>query len=212
MITLHGASASPFVRKVLAVLAIKQIPFEQVQQMPFANDPEFLKISPLGKIPALQDADLTLCDSKVICQYLEDAYPQNPVYPTQVKDRAQARWYEEFGGSRITELAGGIFFQRFMRPMMKQQTDEELVTKIIEEQLPPMLDYLETQVPGEGFLFGELGVADIALVSPFVNAGYAGYQIDSQRWPLFAAYAGRATSHAVIVPLLETEAQLMGMS
>ena len=43
MITLYGASASPFVRKVLAVLAIKQLPFEHIQQMPFANDAEFKK-------------------------------------------------------------------------------------------------------------------------------------------------------------------------
>ena len=76
MITLYGASASPFVRKVLAVLAIKQLPFEHIQQMPFANDAEFKKISPLGKIPALKDGDITVCDSTVICEFLEDSYPQ----------------------------------------------------------------------------------------------------------------------------------------
>ena len=43
--------------------------------MPFSGDAEYLKINPLGKIPSLVDGDLTLCDSKVICQYLDDAYP-----------------------------------------------------------------------------------------------------------------------------------------
>ncbi|MEH6585866.1 MAG: glutathione S-transferase family protein [Halioglobus sp.] len=213
MMVLHGASASPFVRKVLAVLAIKQLPFEHIQQMPFVDDPEYRKISPLGKIPALQDGDLTLCDSKVICAYLEDAYPEHPVYPANTQDRARARWYEELGGSKVTELAGGIFFQRFMKPMMlKQESDEALVESIVSDKLPPILDYLESQVPAEGFLFDDFGVADLALVVPFVNAGYAGYKIDPEHWPKFAAFAGRVTGHEVVVPLLEAEAKMLGLS
>ena len=91
MITVHGASGSPFVRKVLAVLAIKNVPYEQVQQMPFTNDAQFRKISPLGKIPVLIDGDLTICDSKVICEYLEAAYPEIPVFPSGLADSETAQ-------------------------------------------------------------------------------------------------------------------------
>ena len=213
MIKLYGANASPYVRKVLAVLSIKQLPFEHIPQMPFVDDPEFKKISPLGKIPALEDGDLTVADSKVICQYLEEAYPDNPVYPKDLGDRTRARWYEELGGSKVTEMAGGIFFQRFMRPMMlKQDPDEALVESIITKQLPPMLDYIESQVPAEGFLFGSLGVADLALVVPFVNAGYAGYEVDSEQWPKFAAFIARVKGHEIVTPLLEAEAKMLGLT
>jgi glutathione S-transferase len=59
------------------------------------------------------------------------------VYPENIKDKAKARWLEELAGSKVTELASGIFFQRFMRPMVfKQEADEELVDKIINKQLP----------------------------------------------------------------------------
>lgn len=212
MIILHGNSASPYVRKVLAVLALKSLPYEQTQQMPFSKDPEFQKISPLGKIPALQDGDLTICDSTVICEYLEDAYPDVAVYPQNIKDKAKARWLEELGGSRVTELAAGIFFQRFMRPMaFKQEPDEELVSKIINKQLPPILDYLESQVPAEGFIFGSLKLADISLVSPFINAGYANYQIDAERWPRFSAFMKRVKEHEIMSPLLAKEAKMLGM-
>ena len=85
MIKLYGASASPYVRKVLAVLSIKQLPFEHIPQMPFVDDPDFRKISPLGKIPALEDGDLSVADSKVICQYLEEAYPAHPAYPESLR-------------------------------------------------------------------------------------------------------------------------------
>lgn len=212
MIKIHGASASPFVRKVLAVMAIKDLPFEHIQQMPFVDDPEYRKISPLGKIPALEDGDFHVSDSAVICEYLEDAYPQIPIYPSDPKQKARARWYEELGGNQIAEMAAGIFFQRFMRPMiMKQDTDEALVEMLINEKLPPMLDYLEGEVPAEGFLFGEMGVADLALASPFVNASYAGYQVDAERWPGFARFYQRVVSHPVVAPLLQAEARMLGL-
>jgi glutathione S-transferase len=213
MIVLHGNSASPYVRKVLAVLALKSLPYEQTQQMPFSKDAEFQKISPLGKIPALQDGDLSLCDSTVICEYLEDAYPNVRVYPENIKDKAKARWLEELAGSKVTELASGIFFQRFMRPMVfKQEADEELVDKIINKQLPPILDYLESQAPAEGFIFGELCLADISLVSPFINAAYANYQVDAERWPKFVAFMQRVKAHEVMSQILAKEAKILGMN
>lgn len=212
MITLYGVSASPFVRKVLFVLATKELPFEQVRQMPFADDAEYRKINPLGKIPSLQDGDLTLCDSTVICEYLEEAYPEHRVYPADIPARARARWLEELGGGRVTELAAGIFFQRYMRAVvLKQEPDEALVEKIINKQLPPMLGYIESQVPEQGFLFGEdITLADVSLFSPFVNAGYAGYEVDPQRWPGFVGFMERVKAHPVMSRVLAEEAALMG--
>jgi glutathione S-transferase len=211
MITLYGANASPFVRKVMAVLAIKKLPYEHVPSMPFSGDPELAKVSPLGKVPALVDDDLNIADSKVICRYLERAYPDVPVYPIDENERARADWLEEYGGTVLAESAAGIFFHRFMVPnVFKRPVDEAAVSKIIDEKLPPMLDYLEGQVPEVGFIFGDLTVADLALASPFVNAGYAQYAIDPARWPKLAALVERVKSHAAVAPLLEAEAAAFG--
>ena len=210
---LHGASGSPFVRKVQVALALKGLPYEQIQQLPFTRDAEYRKINPLGKIPTLQDGDLTICDSTVICEYLEEAYPQAPLYPANPADRARARWLEELGGSRVAELAAGIFFQRFMRPMvLKQEPDEELVAKIIDRQLPPLLDYLEAEVPAQGFIFGAFMMADMSLMSPFVNAAYAGYEVDAQRWPIFTDFIARVKAHPVVSEVLAAEAATMGFN
>jgi glutathione S-transferase len=211
MITLYGASASPFVRKVMAVLAIKELPYEHRPNMPWSGDAELKKVSPLEKIPALTDGDLTISDSKVICRYLENAYPEVPVYPGDAAKRARADWFEEYGGTALAESAAGLFFQRFMRPViLKQETDEELVEKIINKNMPRILNYLESEVPAQGFLFGDLGVADIALASPFVNAGYAGYTIDVENWPRMAAFYDRVKTHSILAPLLAAEATLLG--
>jgi glutathione S-transferase len=212
MIKLHGAYGSPFVRKVLYVLAVKDLPFEHIQQMPFTGDAQYLKINPLGKIPSLQDGDLTLCDSTVICEYLEDSHPTPAVYPAGAADKARARWLEELADSRVTELAAGIFFQRYMRAIvMKKESDEELVEKIITERLPPLLDHLESQVPADGYIFGDIMLADVSLLSPFINASYAGYQVDPARWPLFSGLLARVKSDQVMSRILSDEAAAMGI-
>ena len=59
----------------MAVLALKQLPYEHIPSMPFSGDEELAGVSPLSKVPALIDGDLNIADSKVICRYLESAYP-----------------------------------------------------------------------------------------------------------------------------------------
>jgi len=208
---LHGASASPFVRKVMAVLAIKGLTYEHQHNMPWSNDEALKKVSPLEKIPALVDGDLTIADSKVICRYLENAYPEVPVYPTDAKARARADWYEEYGGTAVAETAAGLFFHRFMRPMvLKQEVDEAAVEVLLNKKMPMILHYLESELPEQGFLFGELGVADLALASPFVNARYAGFNVDAESSPKTAAFIERVLTHDVVAPLLTEEAKQFG--
>jgi glutathione S-transferase len=212
MIKVYGVHGSPFVRKVFVALDFKGIPYEIVRQMPFSGDTEYLKINPLGKVPTLVDGDLTLGDSKVICQYLEDAYPEPALYPRDVADKAMARWYEDLCGGRVAELAAGIFFQRFMRPFaFKQEPDEELVSRIIEKDLPPLLDYLEGQVPADGFVFGEFLMADLSIASPFFNAAYAGYEVDASRWPNLAGLIARVKQQPQVTATLEKEAKALGL-
>lgn len=206
MITLYGASLSPFVRKVRIVLALKSLEYEYIQSMPWENDPELAKVSPLGKIPAMRDGELIISDSKVLSRYLDNAYPETPVYPSDPAQKARADWYEEYGGSALAESAAGLFFHRFMRPLvMKQEVDEERVNELINDKMPVLLKYLEGELPAEGFLFGDLGAADSAIASPFVNAGYAGYTIDTQEWPITAAFVERVKSHPVVAAILNEE-------
>lgn len=212
MIKAYGVHGSPYVRKVFIALDIKDVTYEIVRQMPFSGDTEYLKINPLGKVPSLVDGDLTLCDSKVICQYLDDAYPEARLYPMKPNDWAMALWYEDLAGGRVSELAARIFFQRFMRPLaFKQEPDEELIARIIEKDLPPMLDYLEGQIPTEGFIFGDFMMADLSIASPFINAAYAGYEVDGSRWPNLAGLVARVKVQPQVAAVLEKEKRALGL-
>ena len=56
--------------------------------------PVVLAANPKGQVPVLVDGDLTLFDSTVILEYLEDAYPTPPLYPAEAKARARCRLLE----------------------------------------------------------------------------------------------------------------------
>ncbi|ESR44596.1 glutathione S-transferase Z1 [Citrus sinensis] len=50
--------------------------------------PEFLKINPIGYVPALVDGDFVVSDSFAILMYLEEKYPQPPLLPSDLKRKA----------------------------------------------------------------------------------------------------------------------------
>ncbi|MBL4631710.1 MAG: glutathione S-transferase N-terminal domain-containing protein, partial [Paraglaciecola sp.] len=96
MPTLHGVSASPYVRKVAAVLNTKNIEFTVNSIIPFGDKSELLALNPLGKIPVYQDDNVTLADSSVICAYLEKNHANTPIYPADATEYANALWLEKY--------------------------------------------------------------------------------------------------------------------
>ncbi|MCL1078363.1 glutathione S-transferase family protein [Parashewanella spongiae] len=193
MATVHGAPLSPFVRKVIFALEAKNITFDVNPVTPMGLPEGFEKISPLKKIPAFEDDLLTIADSSVICEYLEQRYPENPIYPKNMVDRAKVRWFEEYSDTAVLGVCGPIFYERIVKKLiMQQEPDESRVQNIIKDELPTVYDYLNEQLSESGFLVGEtLTTADFSLGSNLMNAQYAGYHIDAKRWPLLAAYQER---------------------
>ena len=206
-----GSYLSPYVRKVLVCLDLKGIPYEIDPIVPFLGDDRFSRLSPLRRIPVLTDDAVTLCDSSVICQYLEDRHPKPPLYPADVVARARARWLEEFADTRMGEVfIWRLFNQVAIRPFVwGEKTDAAVVKKAIEEEIPQILDYLETELPAKGFVFGELGIADIALACFFRNAAFARYRLDAARWPVTAAFVARVLAHEAFQRLAPFEELLL---
>lgn len=202
-----GSYVSPYVRKVLACLNLKGLDYEIDPITPFFGNDDFACMSPLRRIPVLVDGDLTLCDSSVICAYLDEAWPGHPLLPADVKDRARARWFEEFADTRLGDVfIWGLFYQRVVHPAVwGEPGDVARVEKTLAEDIPATLDYLETQLPANGFLFGDIGLADISVASFFRNAAYAGFTPDAARWPLTAGYVGRVLAHPALACLVPFE-------
>lgn len=188
-----GSYLSPYVRKVLVALELKGIPYEIDPIVPFLGDDRFSVLSPLRRIPVLIDDQITLADSSVICEYLEDRYPEPALYPADIVARARARWLEEFADSRMGEVfIWRLFNQVAIKPFIwGEATDPAIVDKAVNEEIPAILDYLESLAPADGFLFGAVSIADVAIACFFRNAEFARYRVDATRWPSTAAFVRR---------------------
>jgi glutathione S-transferase len=210
---IHGATASPFVRKVLVAMEEKSLPYESIPVMPMAPPPEFTKISPLKKIPVYQDGDFTLPDSSCIVAYLERVHPTPALYPSDPKQYGTALFLEEYSDSRLMEAVAAVFFERFVKRLMKQEPDPARVQKGLEELMPPVMAYLEGLAPeGDGFVGGRYSIADIAIGSQFVNWSYAGESVDAKKYPRLTAHIARIHSRPSFKKLIEQEKKQFGIS
>jgi glutathione S-transferase len=207
MIKIIGSFVSPYVRKVLACVNLKGLDYEVDPITPFYGNDEFQRLSPLRRIPVLVDGDFSVSDSSVICAYLDEAYPGHALFPVDPKDRARARWFEEFADSRLGDLfIWSLFYQKIVHPIVwGEPGDQARIDKALNEDIPAALDYLEGELPSEGFLFGEIGAADISVASFFRNGAYAGFETDSKRWPVTAAFVARTLTHPCFADLLRFE-------
>lgn len=189
-VTIIGSFISPYVRKVLVCLGLKNIAYRVDPIIPYFGNDEFSRLSPLRRIPVLIDEDLILCDSTVICEYLDDRYPTPSLFPKDPAKRAHARWLEEYADTRMGEIfIWRLFNQRVINRYVWGETpDEAVLQRVLQEDIPEILDYVEGEVPGAAYLFGHIGIADIGLASFFRNAAFSGFEVDPGRWPRTAAF------------------------
>ena len=208
--TIIGTPISPYVRKVLVVCALKGVEVEIDPIPPFFGNDEFTAISPLRRIPVFRDDKVTIADSSVICQYLEDRYPETPVYPADVVLRAEARWLEEFADSRM----GDVFIWRVFNAavigpgVFGRPRDKDAIAKVVATEVVEVMNYLESRAPNDGYFLGPLSIADISIVAFFANLSWSRVEIDA-RWPKMRAWAQRLRSQEPFASLERIGATLV---
>jgi glutathione S-transferase len=193
-VTIIGSYLSPYVRKVLVFLEQKQIDYTIDPLVPFFGNDEFSRISPVRRVPVYIDDSVTLSDSTVICEYLEEQFPEPALYPATPQAKARARWLEEYADTRMGEVFIWRLFNELVikRFVWGEQADEEVVRKARDIEAPQVFDYLELEFSRERpFLFGKIGMAHITVASFMRNAAFAGYAIDAARWPVMHAVVSR---------------------
>ena len=201
-----GNYISPYVRKVLVCLELKRVDYEIDPIPPFVGNDQFSRLSPLRRIPVLVDDGFVLNDSSIICQYLEDKHPAPMLYPADIADRAQARWLEEYADTRLADaLVWRLFYQLAIRRyIFGEDADQTIVQQARDVEIPAVLDYLESQLPEDGFLFGTLSIADISIACFFRTASFVRYTVDAERWPHTAAFV----AHVLTLPVFQKLARL----
>jgi glutathione S-transferase len=216
-LVLLGGSVSPFVRKVRVFLTEKGLDFEHEQVNPFAPPEGYRDISPLGRIPAFKDGDRALCDSSVICAYVEKKHPTPALYPSDPYDYARALWFEEFMDGGVVPVVGGsVFFPLVLKPLFGGKSEPDPADVAIAEQtwnekVTPMLAYLEKELGDrEHFVGPTFSIADISVAAILANSRHAGFAPERKRFPKLRAFLDRMWSRPSFKQTLDQETPIFG--
>ncbi len=157
MLKLGGFAVSNYYNKVKVALLEKGIPFEEVFCMT-SQDENYLKRSPMGKVPYLEVDGQFLCESQVICEYLEDHYPEHPLYPKDVFARARVREL-----ITVMELHMELVVRRLYTQAFFGGTVSDEIKKHVEKDLAKGVRAFEQLAKFTPFIAGaDLSYADCA--------------------------------------------------
>src|SRR5690606_38064516 len=121
MLVLAGFAVSNYYNKVKFALLEKGVEFTEELNWATKDEPT-LEASPLGKVPFLRTAQGTLCESQVILEYLEDAYPQVPLLPQEPFERAKVRELTAFVEIHVELVARRVYPQAFFGGTVSEGT------------------------------------------------------------------------------------------
>lgn len=129
MITLYGAAISNYYNKAKLAMLEKGIEFKEVMLAP-SQDPSVLSRSPLGKIPFIETKHGYLSESQAILEYLEDAYPQSPLYPNDPFQRAKCREFIQHLELNVELIARRLYGEVLFGRTASEETKQEVKDKV----------------------------------------------------------------------------------
>lgn len=213
-IKVHGTIFSPWVRRLMATLEEKALAYELVNVTPIGDpDPDFLKISPLGKVPVLEVDGRYMPDSLAAIVYLDGRASSPRLFPEDAWQHGWMLWLCDFLGTGVfAKVEAPLFIQRFVNPSLRGTAPDADIVQAALDLIPYHFNYLEAQLQdGKPFMLGDqISLVDLTAASIFVNMFHAGEPVDRARWPKLAAYIDRLLDRPSFRTLLAGERRAVG--
>src|SRR5690349_8425407 len=166
MIKLYTFPPSTNSRKVRIALLEKGLEFERINidlSKREQKNPEYLKIHPLGQVPALDDEGFIVYDSTIINEYLEDEYPYPALMPADSEGSACARMMKDLRDTQFNPA-----FVRMMIETRKAETERDAtLLGNAKADIAKCFERIETELEGKEYLAGSFSLADIAYMANF---------------------------------------------
>jgi glutathione S-transferase len=165
-VRLYQTYLSPFPTRVRLLLYAKGIDVEIVEPPGFHGDRtpkgDYLRTNPIGRVPALElDDGRVLPESEVICEYLEDRYPEPSLRPADPWLRARMRLLSRISDIYVVMAMLPLFNMVALPP---RRWDQQRIRTQLGE-IATSLDYLEEYIGRDGYAVGtSLTQADGALI------------------------------------------------
>jgi glutathione S-transferase len=167
MLTIYGSDLSGPANKVRFVANFLKIPY-QYRRINLAEGEQkqewFLKINPIGKVPALNDDGFCLFESGAMVKYLCDKSPSS-LYPEDPKQKAIVEQWIDFANLHISVNVSKIVYNRFFAPKRGWPVSQESIAdgeKFVKQYLP----YIDHQLGQQKYLASQqLTLADMTLLA-----------------------------------------------
>lgn len=204
--TLYGVPLSPFVRKVLLVAHELETTLDTIEVPPYSDDPDFRRISAMGRIPAFSDGSSELVDSSAISRYLIMQADSDLMGGQDALRQAQIVAWERLADDDLAPALTDVFIERVVKPVrLGQPTDESIVEAALKSRLPAIWDRLEGLLADDGswLVDGELSYADLALGTHLASAELARALPDESDYPNIVAWHRRLQSRTAYRAMME---------
>ena len=164
MLKVHGRATSSNVQAVMWAVGEMNIAHERLDvggEFGGNQDPAFLAMNPMGRVPVIQDGAVTLFESQAILRYLGAAYGKRPFWPVDPEHRAVVdQWMEWTKVNVLPVLIYKVFWQLVRVAATERDTD--LVAQGCDE-LKPLMKIADDRIARFGWLAGpEMTMADIS--------------------------------------------------
>ncbi len=162
---LHHLPLSPYCRKVRLVLAEKRLPFELRVEKVWERRDAYLLMNPAATVPTLlEDSGLAVPDSQVICEYLDEAYPDTPMLGHTLGERVEVRrlvaWFD---GKFDDEVTRHLADQKYMRRLAGRGQPDAAALRMGYAALRDHLPYIGWLAETRTWLAGNsISLADFA--------------------------------------------------
>ncbi|MBB2204756.1 FtsZ-binding protein FzlA [Gluconacetobacter takamatsuzukensis] len=201
---LYHLPLSPYCRKVRLVLGEKRLPFEPMMERVWERRPDYLSVNPAGTVPMLvEENGLSIPNSSVICEYLEEAYPDTPLLGRTLAERVEVRrlvaWFDEKFASEVTQ---NLLHEKVMKRIAGRGNPDGNALRAGYANIRYHLSYLDWLAETRKWLAGPtLSLADFAAAShlsclDFIN------DVDWSKAPAAKDWYARMKSRPCFRPLL----------
>ena len=190
MIRLFDNAFSPFARKVRLVLEHKGLAYEPIDGLlPEARE-QLAAVNPRVEVPVLQDGDVTVVNSSDIVSYLDQRYPERPIYPSDIALRVRARAWERLADTTLDAILHDVSIWTW--PLLERPDSAPPgLIEAAREDLETIYGDLERELPADGFLCGDPSIADLALWPHLSGVRLLGLSFEPARCPRLTAWFDR---------------------
>ncbi len=204
MRTLYHLWLSPYSRKVRVVLKEKNLDFEMKVEKVWQRRPEFLALNPAGTVPVLvEENGAAIADSGVICEYLEEIYPERRLIGATALERAEVRrlvcWFDQKFGREVSD---NLFGEKIMKRFLGLGEPNSSAIRAGYANIQYHLEYIGWLTERRRYLAGEsFSLADIAAASHLSALDYIG-DVPWDGYPQAKDWYARIKSRPSFRPLL----------